>query len=71
MSLQAIEILLARLYTDDRFRREFIADPRGTSIREGLTDADAASIASMEVSGIELAAESYARKRGSRRKPQG
>jgi hypothetical protein len=69
MSHQAVEILLAKLYTDERFRREFNADPRATALREGLDENEAASVASMDPSGIELAAESYAHKRDSR-KPQ-
>ena len=71
MSQQSVEILLAKLYTDERIRRKFAADPRGTALREGLTEEEASSVASMEASGIELAADSYAYKRSSRTKSQG
>jgi hypothetical protein len=67
MSQEAVEILLARLYTDERFRCEFLAAPRALCLRCGLDEAEAASVAAMDPADIALAAQSYERKRASRR----
>ena len=36
MSLQSSQTLLARLYTDAKFRREFMKDPEGIAVEMGL-----------------------------------
>jgi len=68
MSQQALETFLARLYTEEAFRRAFIADPHGAARRAGLDDAQALQMASMDPDSVELAAQSYARKRESRQR---
>ena len=62
-SAQACEELLARLYTDARFRARFMQDPQAVGRELGL---DAEALASLERTdwvGLELAARSYSHKR--------
>jgi hypothetical protein len=65
MSAAAVESLLARLYTDDELRLRFIADPRAIAAAAGLDAAEAEALERIDRVGLELAAESYARKRAS------
>jgi hypothetical protein len=62
----AIESLLARLYTDAALRAEFLADPRTVAQRAGLDAGGVAAMEAIDRVGLELAAESYARKRAGR-----
>ncbi len=59
------EIVLARLYTDDAFRTRFLAAPERVALSEGLTPAEAQALAAIDREGLELAAESFAKKRSS------
>ena len=63
----ALEAFLALLYTDADTRAAFAADPRGEALRAGLDPADADALAAIDLAGLELAAESFARKRAGRR----
>jgi hypothetical protein len=63
MSAPALETLLARLYSDAAFRARFLADPLGVSKQAGLAEAEALALARIDRVGLELAAESYKRKR--------
>jgi hypothetical protein len=63
MSAAAVEILLARLYTDAKFRRDFLLDPEGVARAAGLDPAEAAAMEAMDRTGLAMAAESYRRKR--------
>jgi uncharacterized protein (UPF0276 family) len=58
------EAYLARLYVDAHARSRFLSDPLAESRRAGLESADCDQLAALDVTGLELAAESFARKRG-------
>ena len=61
------EAFLARLYVDADLRARFLADPEGEARRAGLDQATAERLASIDRLGLELAAESFARKRERKR----
>jgi hypothetical protein len=63
MSAQKVEEFLARLYVDDQARARFRADPRGEAVKAGLTDEECSALSEIDLIGLELAAESFARKR--------
>jgi uncharacterized protein (UPF0276 family) len=58
-----IEALLARLYTDAAARDRWLADPDGESRQAGLDDAACAAMRALDRPGLELAADSFTRKR--------
>ncbi|HEX6096482.1 MAG TPA: hypothetical protein VF432_09180 [Thermoanaerobaculia bacterium] len=58
-----LEAFLARLYVDDAFRARFLADPAGEATRAGFDAATAERLANIDRVGLQLAAESFARKR--------
>ena len=63
MSAAAVELLLARLYTDAAFRRRFLSAPEQTARQAGLDDVEAQALAAIDRAGLELAAQSYGHKR--------
>ena len=63
MSAAAVEILLARLYTDPEVRRDFLRDPAGVARAAGLEAGEVAAMQAIDRAGLEMAAESYRRKR--------
>ncbi len=65
MSADKLEALLARLYADERARSRFLADPRLEARRAGLSDEDSRALEKIDRIGLELAAQSFARKRRS------
>jgi hypothetical protein len=65
MSAQKVEVFLAKLYVDDQARLRFLADPRREALNAGLTAGDCAALEKIDFVGLELAADSFARKRGS------
>jgi hypothetical protein len=65
----AFEAFLARIYTDDGARARFLADPRGEAMRAGLRGAEVDALERVDRVGLELAAESFARKRRTRSTP--
>jgi hypothetical protein len=65
MSAQKFEAFLANLYVDNQARSRFLADPRREVLRAGLTEADCAALDKIDWIGLELAADSFARKRAS------
>ena len=65
MSAQKFEAFLAKLYVDDQARSRFLADPRREALAAGLTEADCAALDKIDWIGLELAADSFARKRAS------
>ena len=71
MTGPAFEVVLARLYTDDAFRTRFLAAPWKVALAEGLTPAEADALAAIDLEGLELAAESFAKKQSSRGKKPG
>ena len=66
MSAQKLEAFLAKLYVDGQARSRFLADPGHEALSAGLTEDDCASLETIDSVGLELAAESFARKRASR-----
>jgi hypothetical protein len=71
MSAQKFEAFLAKLYVDNQARSRFLADPRREVLSAGLTEHDCAALEKIDFVGLELASQSFARKRASRppRKP--
>jgi len=63
----SLEVMLARLYTDPALRAAFLANPVAVSRRLGLDEDTARALQRIDRAGLELAAESYARKRAARR----
>jgi len=63
VSAANLEVFLARLYTDARFRQAFLADPEEVARAHGLDDAEAAALRAIDRGGLELASGSFARKR--------
>jgi len=70
MSSAALETFLARLYTDAATRRRFDADPQGEAARAGLAPADCLALTQCDRVGLEMAADSFARKRAQHGKPR-
>ncbi len=69
MTSPAFEAFLARVYVDPAARAQFLADPRGSAVRAGLSEAESDALARVDRLGLELAAHSFARKRA-RRSPR-
>jgi len=63
MSAAAVETLLARLYSDADCLGAFLEDPVRVSRAAGLDEREAEGMAAMDRTGLEMAAESYSRKR--------
>jgi hypothetical protein len=69
MSSPALEILLARLYTDATLLERFIADPAAVAATAGLSDAEIVALIGSDLTGLRMAADSYAHKRARHRRP--
>jgi hypothetical protein len=63
MSSVALEIFLARLYTDAAARERFTADPEGEAARAGLSAGECTAMVRCDRVGLEMAAESFDHKR--------
>jgi|GEM_PF-1094888 len=63
MKASALEILLARLYTDETALKQFLANPEEYAAQADLDDADIAAVKHMDLTGLQMAAASYAAKR--------
>jgi uncharacterized protein (UPF0276 family) len=63
VSAAAVETLLARLYADADFRRDFLRDPKGVSRTRASMPPRARRWRLYDRTGLEMAAESYRRKR--------
>lgn len=63
----SLEAFLARLYTDASLRAAFLADPVAVARGAGVDEDAACSLDRIDRDGLELAAESFARKRAARR----
>jgi hypothetical protein len=66
MSAQKLEAFLAKIYVDDQARLRFLADPRREALSAGLTEDECAGLEKIDLAGLELAPQSFARKRASR-----
>lgn len=63
MSSPAFETFLARLYTDEVFKTEFLNSPRSIAKNAGLSNAEVEAIILIDRIGLELASQSYSIKR--------
>ncbi len=63
MTSPAFEAFLAKLYTDETFRNGFLENPAEAGRSFGLDEAEIAELNSLDLTGLELAAESFSRKR--------
>ena len=63
MSAARLESFLARLYVDEPARRRFISNPRAEAENAGLTEQDCAALENIDLVGLGLAADSFAKKR--------
>jgi uncharacterized protein (UPF0276 family) len=59
----ALQTYLARLYVDASARERFLADPRADAEHHGLAPGAVDALASIDRAGLELAVDSFARKR--------
>ena len=66
MSAPALEALLARLYTDDDVRAQFLAAPLAYARAAGLDEAEASALVAIDRAGLEMAAASIGHKRAGR-----
>jgi hypothetical protein len=60
---QALEALLARLYTDEALRARFMAAPEAVALQAGLSADAARRLAAIDREGLVLTAASLAHKR--------
>lgn len=61
---QALEAFLARLYTDEAAREDFLAAPEDAARQAGLAAESVRALARIDRDGLRLAAASLAHKRG-------
>lgn len=61
--MQALELFLARLYTDTIFRKAFVESPEMVARNAGFDEATVATLLNMDWVGLELAAQSVGAKR--------
>jgi Aromatic-ring-opening dioxygenase LigAB, LigA subunit len=64
-----LERFLARLYTDPALRAAFLADPRAVALAAHLSEEDADALVRIDRLGLELASDSFERKRTRRGHP--
>jgi len=67
MKTEQFEAFLAKLYVDDQARARFLADPRAEANQAGLTAEQCNALESIDTVGLQLAADSFARKRAAQR----
>jgi len=65
MSAQKFETFLVKLYVDDQARSRFVVDPCRETLNAGLSENDFKALEKIDFVGLELAADSFARKRAS------
>jgi hypothetical protein len=63
MKESRLEVFLARIYVDQTAREKFLADPRGESLRAGLSAAEVEQLVNIDRDGLELFAHSLEHKR--------
>lgn len=69
MSAERLEAFLARLYVDAAARARFRANPIVEAKHAGLSDEESNSLSSIDWTGLEMAARSFAKKRELKRAP--
>lgn len=68
MSAQRLEAFLAQLYVDAAARQRFLTDPHAAAANAGLSEADCTALERIDLIGLELAADSFAKKRAGQTK---
>ncbi len=63
MSASRFEAFLAKLYVDESARAKFLADPRGESMKAGLTAQEVEAVERIDRVGLDLLAQSLKHKR--------
>jgi len=63
MTTPRFEHFLAQLYVDEEARRRFVSDPRAAAAAAGLDAGEINALEKVDLTGLELAARSYAFKR--------
>ena len=63
MTTPAFEAFLTKLYVDRQARAEFLADPQAAGSRAGLSEAECDALVAIDRTGLEMAANSFERKR--------
>ena len=71
MSSPALEHFLAKIYVDSDARARFLAAPREETAKAGLSHAECGALASIDRTGLEMAARSFAHKRAAKQSPRG
>ena len=66
MSGEQVEHFLARLYTDEGLRERFLREPEQVALAAGLGVEDAKGMGLIDKVGLQMAAQSFAKKRGAR-----
>jgi len=64
MSAAVFEKFLAQLYVDEKARARFLRNPRQEAETAGLTENECLALGKIDRLGLELAANSFAKKRG-------
>jgi hypothetical protein len=71
MSSPALEQFLAKIYVDSDARARFLAAPHEETARAGLSPDECQALASIDRTGLEMAARSFAHKRAGKQSPRG
>lgn len=66
MSAQTFETILARLYTNEAFRRSFLHDPETALLNADLSSSEKQDLLALDKAGLIMAARSFAHKRKQR-----
>ena len=64
MSSPKLEAFLAKIYVDEKTRRQFLAAPREVALQFGLSEPEIIALEKIDRVGLELAVRSLERKRG-------
>jgi len=67
MKTEQFEAFLAKLYVDDQARARFLSNPHAEANRARLTAEQCNALESIDTVGLQLAADSFARKRAAQR----
>ncbi|MES2355520.1 MAG: hypothetical protein V4568_14180 [Pseudomonadota bacterium] len=70
MKSSALEVFLARLYTDETTLQHFLENPHKHAMQTGLDEADIAALMHIDRVGLRMAATSYALKREQHKRPR-
>ena len=62
MSSPRFEAFLAKIYTDEKARKKFLADPRAEALRAGLSESEVDAMEQIDRIGLELTVRSLRRR---------